>query len=75
MRLAPQNGTTFSTFDTATINVPLRDWFAGLSQMGRTLQLRLRRRGPGWWLAVVAIVIGDAALAGIAWFAVDAVLR
>lgn len=72
IRLASQNNTIRLGFDAATITVPFGG--IGLIRAGAgasTWQSRLRRRGPGFWLALVAILLGDAALAGLARLAVD----
>lgn len=72
IRHACQNNTTGIAFDAIAIAVP----FGNIAPIRQRLEIgawgsRLRRRGPGFWLAIVVILLGDAALAGLARIAVD----
>lgn len=72
IRHASQINTTGIAFDAIAIAVP----FGKIAPIRQRLEIgawgsRLRRRGPGFWLAIVAILLGDAALAGLARIAVE----
>lgn len=71
IRHASQNNTTGIAFGVIPIAVPLVNIVPIRRLEVGAWGLRLRRRGPGFWLAILAILLGDAALAGFARIAVD----
>lgn len=73
-RTASQNNTIHVQFDAAPVAVPFGGSAPLLTGLNlHALKLRMRRRGPGFWLALVAILLGDAALAWFARITIDLV--